>query len=109
MKTATEKTTIVSFVLDESSSMGNIRQSTIEGFNDYIREVKDDPTSTLMRLQTFNSTGCKVPFQFQDIHRLDELTLRDYIPTAMTPLLDAVGLAISNTEEFLTSLPGEPQ
>lgn len=109
MESWNEKTTVVTFVLDESGSMDRNRQRTIEGFNDYISELKEDTTSTLLRLQTFNSNGFKVPFQFEDIHELDELTQLDYIPAAMTPLLDAVGLAISDTEKFLTDIPGEPQ
>ena len=103
------KATVVSFVLDESGSMHRNRWDTIAGFNDYIGELKEDPSQTLIRLQTFNSTGFKVPFQFEDVHKLGELSLRNFVPAAMTPLLDAVGLAISDTEEFITGLPEQPQ
>ncbi|MCL0055481.1 hypothetical protein M1N56_06390 [Dehalococcoidia bacterium] len=109
METVNEKAALVSFILDESGSMERIRQHTIEGFNDYINELKGDSTPTLLRLETFNSTGSKVPYMFEDVRKVDELTRWNFLPSARTPLLDAVGSSIAATEIFLKNSKGEPQ
>tara|TARA_B100000686_G_C16640153_1_gene889636 strand:+ start:252 stop:1094 length:843 start_codon:yes stop_codon:yes gene_type:complete len=109
MESSNDKSTVVSFVLDESGSMQRNCRDTIEGFNEYIGELKGDPDPTLICLQTFNSTGFKKLFRFKNVDELVKLSGKNFNPAGRTPLLDAVGLAIRETEEFLSQSSDEPQ
>jgi hypothetical protein len=39
---ATKKTTLVTFVLDETGSMESIKDDTIGGFNSYLESLRDE-------------------------------------------------------------------
>jgi uncharacterized protein YegL len=99
-KTKTQQT-VVSFVLDESGSMGRVARDTVEGFNEYMEALKKDPSQTLLYLMTFNSVNVGVPYNFEDISEVSDLDILDYRPDGNTPLLDAVGATIKKTERFL--------
>ena len=93
--------TIVAFVLDESYSMMKVAHDTVDGFNDYMETLKKDPSQTIMYLMTFNSENVGVPYNFEDLSEVSELDILDYRPDGNTPLLDAVGSTIKETEKFL--------
>jgi len=99
--------TIVSFVLDESGSMHNVRIDTVDGLNDYIKELKTDPSKTLLRLQTFNSAGFRVAYDFADISEVKEMDYSHYRPGGLTPLLDSVARSIRETEEYVENFSGD--
>ena len=93
--------TIVSFLLDESGSMSSVQEETVEGIRDYIKELKTDPSPTIMRLQKFNSEHFSVSYDFEDINQVTEMTYDEYSPNGLTPLLDSVGRTIEETSNYI--------
>ena len=93
--------TVVAFVLDESYSMLKVAHDTVDGFNDYMATLKKDPSQTILHLMTFNSVNVGVPYNFEDLSEVSDLDILDYRPDGNTPLLDAVGATIKETEKFL--------
>ena len=88
------KTEIV-FILDKSGSMNSIRTDAIGGFNAFLDDQKTLKDDTTMTLVTFDSNYHKV---FEDV-KLDEvnnLTEKDYVPSSMTALYDAIGFTIES-------------
>ena len=95
------KGTTVSFILDSSGSMGSVHKDTVDGFNDYINELKTDSSETILRLQTFNSNHFDVSFEFNNIIKIPKMQYENFSPEGMTPLLDSVGRAINETSKFI--------
>lgn len=95
--TATEPT-LVTFLLDRSSSMGSCWDATIEGFNGYIEELKKATTPiSFTFLQFDHNTGCeikKVHFEkpIQDVPPIDK---KSYQPRGSTPLIEAATKTIA--------------
>lgn len=94
--------TVVSFVLDESGSMGRAAIETVEGFNEYMASLREDPSSTILHLVTFNSRKRSVAYDFEDLKEISDLDVLGYMPRGGTPLLDAIGTTIESTEKYLT-------
>lgn len=90
--------TLVNFILDKSGSMASVKQSTINGFNEYIQTLKRDENSEYEFSLTLFDT---------EISRREALPLRDvkeldadsYSPNGGTALYDAVCRTISGTRE----------
>ena len=97
-----DNTTIVAFVLDESASMGRGAVKTVEGFNEYMASVREDPSSTMLHLVTFNSRRRSVAYNFEDLGEIPDLDVLGYRPQGNTPLLDAVGSTIESVEMYLS-------
>ena len=97
-----DNTTIIAFVLDESASMRRGARKTVEGFNEYMARVREDPSSTLLHLVTFNSRRRSVVYNFQDLGEIPDLDVLEYLPEGNTPLLDAVGSTIKSVEMYLS-------
>ena len=87
-------------LLDESGSMGDIRQSVVDGFN--------APAQTVMELEqqfpeqehriclvTFNGSGIRTPLFDEPAYKLPRLDVKSYYPRGATPLHDAMGQAIT--------------
>lgn len=94
--------TVVAFVLDESASMSRGAIETVEGFNEYMASVKEDPSSTILHLVTFNTKRRSVLYNFEDLAEISDLAVLEYIPAGSTPLLDAVGTTIESTANYLS-------
>lgn len=103
--------THVHIVLDRSGSMNSCRQSTINGFNEYINSLKADKESKyFVTLTQFDSTQVAVSIEktFSDlpINKVPELTWDSFQPRGMTPLLDAIGSCIHETEKMISKKRG---
>ena len=94
--------TVVSFVLDESASMTRATIETVEGFNEYIAALKEDPSSTILYLVTFNSRRRSVAYDFENLREISDLDVLGYMPEGNTPLLDAVGTTIESTGNYIS-------
>lgn len=87
-------TTVVHFLLDGSGSMGSVRKSTIEAYNEYIASLKKDGGKYKLSLTSFDSDGYG-KLRLNTIHEhtyvdeLPELTEDKYVPAGGTPLYDA--------------------
>jgi uncharacterized protein YegL len=84
------KPTLITFLLDKSSSMGSIHQDTIDGFNAYLDNLqKDNLPIKFTRIQ-FDSYGYERDCVAQPLDKVARLDKKNYQPRGSTPLLDAV-------------------
>lgn len=95
--------TSVSFILDETGSMGSVKQPTVDGFNEYIRTLQNDESAKDVRFTRTRFNSEKIEVDLADIKLRDVpvLTVEDYQPDAMTPLYDAIGATIVALERQL--------
>lgn len=94
--------TLVSMLIDESGSMGSIKDDVIGGFNEYVGKLKEDKEGEYyMTLTTFDSTKCEPHYVGKAIKEVPDLNSHTYIPGMMTPLLDAISKTVASTEKHL--------
>jgi hypothetical protein len=93
----TNKKTFVTFVLDETGSMEQIKDDTIGGFNSYIKGLKEAAEEFIFTLIKFDSNRHEVVCKSLPIADVPKLTADTYRPGAMTPLIDACYKAIEAT------------
>lgn len=96
---ANKKDLLVSFVLDRSGSMNIVRDATIEGFNGYVSNLKDVDSVIRFTLVQFDTQGIDTMYNAVPLHKVTPLSRETYVPRAGTPLYDAVGRCIAETEE----------
>ena len=96
-----EKTTVYNLVvLDESGSMGCIKQQTINGFNETIQTIataqkKFPEQNHLVTLVNFNSDAIRTVLELAQINQAAPLNAKTYEPNNGTPLYDALGISLS--------------
>ncbi len=97
-KEKVKKNSYITFVIDESGSMGSVKDATIVGINEQIQQLKKDfngdEVNVMVSLIKFSATTEPV-FMFSAIDGLKEITAADYNPSGSTGMLDAVGFAIN--------------
>lgn len=92
---------IVNFVLDQSGSMQSCLSETISGFNEWLLNLQNDNKATHeMSLTKFNSGDIDVS-PVKNVKDVRELTTSTFLPAHLTPLYDAVGDAIKETERHV--------
>lgn len=96
--------TDITIVLDRSSSMFDVADETIKGFNKFLQDQKNAPGDAVMTLHLFNTTFSNVIFA-ENIQKTPELTMERFNPSGMTALYDAIGIAIDSTGDRLSQLP----
>ena len=93
---------LITFVLDESGSMGHIAQAARDGFNEYLEEQVGHGGPTWWTLTTFNT---RTNTRFAVIPGAEVRPLGDdYSPGGMTALYDAVGRSVTKTQRYLKRL-----
>lgn len=96
---------LITFILDESGSMGSIETEARQGFNDYLADQISHGGQTWWTLTTFNQ---KARTRFTTIPGAEVRPLaEDYSPSGMTALYDAVGTSVAKTQAYLETLGGE--
>ncbi len=108
--------TIINFVLDESGSMLSRQASVIEGFNKYIRSMRQERVenrSILVTLTKFNTDQVghpqiRVEYLAKDIDEVPLLDNNNYTPSGGTPLYDAIGETVVRLNKELKGEKGEP-
>lgn len=88
-------------ILDESGSMGAIKKTIINGFNEVVQTIKSvalqfpeqEHTVTFV---SFNSSGIKKIHENSKIELLNQIDDRSYSPNGGTPLFDAMGASFFN-------------
>ncbi len=99
--------TLVTFVLDRSSSMSIIKDSTIEAFNGYLDGIRTQD-NILFSLVQFDSHG---GMQLEKVcvnapaKAAPALTDKNFMPRGSTPLIDAAYTVIEAVEESLVGRP----
>jgi uncharacterized protein YegL len=87
----------VAFVLDKSGSMQGVAEAVVEGYNDYLGELREQGGDTLYSLTTFN-TDFEHVCVGDPLERVPDLDHVRYRPDGMTALYDAIAHAVLETE-----------
>lgn len=99
----------VNYLLDRTGSMAAIWDAAVEGYNGFKNEQARQPGTAFITLTAFDkpmSASKADVLVVQEGNAADLFDLRDEVyPRGMTPLLDAIGIAIENTEDWLVSHP----
>lgn len=82
------------FVIDESGSMGALRQDVIGGFNTLIADQKKIEGAAEVTLVTF-SNSVNLVLDSVDLRTVEDLTEESYQPGGMTAMNDAIGTALA--------------
>lgn len=86
-----EDVTLVSFVLDMSSSMEPLEAAVIAAFNDEVSALAGAKTaSAILAAATTFADGPTVLFGYQPLARVPRLSSKTYAPNGSTALYDAV-------------------
>lgn len=109
-KIQTKPTTIVTFLLDRTGSMGAWKAATIEGFNGYLDSLKEE-TGADIRFTFLQFDSVSVDYVCVDVPVKDvaPLTNENYQPRASTPLIDAAVKTIRAVEEVLAKRADKPK
>lgn len=100
-----EDYTHISIILDRSGSMESIRDDTIGGFNCFLHAQKALPESATITLVQFDSQDpYEVIHSLKPIHGIPDLDRLTFVPRASTPLLDAIGRGINDTESRIAAI-----
>jgi len=106
--TTKNNTKYVSFLLDETGSMQEIKRDTMGGFNAYVETLKQDGGDIAFSLMSFNSNEMKSRYVAEPIEKVASLTDDNYRPAAMTPLIDASVKIIKATAKAVKKRSDEP-
>jgi von Willebrand factor type A domain len=90
----------VAFVLDKSGSMQAVEEAVVEGYNDYLRELRGQGSETLFSLTTFD-TRFEHLCVGELLANVAELDNRSYRPGGRTALFDAIGHTVLQTDDRL--------
>ena len=111
--------TLVSFILDESTSMESCRQQTINGFNEYKQTLTQDTEEYGEVLLSITKFGTRPPsHQEPDIRRLatvqaadevDDLSFETFRPNGNTPLFDCIANVINETQRAYDEMEDKPR
>lgn len=97
--------TYIAVLLDRSGSMQSVKDDTIGGFNQFIREQKAAGDNALLTLVQFDTGGIDVIHESSPIKDVPDLNHETYRPRGGTPLLDALGETIHSTGRALAAIP----
>ena len=89
--------TEIIFVIDKSGSMARLTNDTIEGFNGFIENQKDDTKTTLTTV--LFDTSWKILHNGIDVYEVKPMTKTDYIAGGGTAMLDAIGETINRVQD----------
>jgi len=82
-------------VVDRSSSMSDVRLSTVSALKEYLNTQKQLPGEALLTYITFSS-DYKVELEGKNIKEVNDNIFDTYVASGMTALLDAIGVAIDS-------------
>lgn len=95
--------TRIAIVLDRSGSMESCKESTVSGFNEFIRTQQELPGEATVKLVQFDNRYETV-FDM-NLKLCPELTQNTFVPRGSTALLDAQGRTIVELGKELAALP----
>jgi len=88
----------VVFILDKSGSMQSCWDSTISGFNEYLKGLKKGKEKVKFSLTLFNTT-VETRYVDEPLENIKKLDKKFYVPDGMTALYDAVYQTLSEVEK----------
>lgn len=95
-----DRSILINFVLDKSGSMELIREATIAGFNQFLRDQQEEGGSAAMTLTLFD-THCRTVVSALPLADVRPLDMRSYIPGGGTALYDAVARTMGITDQYV--------
>jgi hypothetical protein len=95
--------TRIAIILDRSGSMESCKESTVAGFNEFIRTQRELPGEAMVKLVQFDDRYETV-FDM-NLKMCPELTQNTFVPRGSTALLDAQGRTIVELGQELAALP----
>lgn len=103
--------TLVTFLLDRSSSMGAIWEDTIDGFNAYLESLKKGGAIKFTRLQFDLHNGCEIQKDCvaEPVANVKPLDKQNYQPRGSTPLIEAAHKTIHAVESSLAKFDTKHQ
>jgi len=93
-----KKLTDITIILDRSGSMYSIKDTTIEGFNSFIKKQKKGDFDTNLTFVQFDDEYEKV-YEQKDIKSVEYLNCKTFSPRGTTALLDTIGITINSTKK----------
>ena len=95
-------------ILDESGSMQSIKQAAINGMNETVQSIRDAQTKHedqehFITLVSFNSSEIKTIYNCVPVAEVKELTGKEYMPSSLTPLYDAMGQSLNVLRSKVTA------
>jgi hypothetical protein len=99
--------TLIAVVLDESGSMGRVREATISGLNEFIEGQKsaEGAGDAYLTIVKFDAPKITTLFENQHVKSVKALTGDDYQPGGGTNLMDAIGHTMEKVNTVLNSVP----
>jgi len=96
-------------ILDESGSMGIVKKSVINGFNQLCTDIgriarEHEKQKHFISLSTFNGLGVRNRLACQPVSKIIPLNWRTYQPESNTPLYDAICLSVHNLQSDLNNI-----
>ncbi len=95
-----ERSILINFVLDKSGSMEIIREATVAGFNQFLRDQQEEGGSAAMTLTLFD-TRFKTLVTALPVAEVRPLDRRSYIPGGNTALYDAIAHTLRLTDRYV--------
>lgn len=95
--------TRIAIILDRSGSMESCKESTVSGFNEFIRTQRELPGEAMVKLVQFDDRY-EIVFDM-NLKLCPELTQNTFVPRGSTALLDAQGRTIVELGRELAALP----
>ena len=86
-------------LIDETGSMHNDREITMSAVNEYLDTLEMEAPKTRVTITKFNSSGVVDLCQQVKVGKAQRLNRTNYIPSALTPLWDAVGRMLKKAED----------
>lgn len=109
--TSTIKTAYEVLIIDRSSSMSYQKDTTLEGINKYVNNLKTESTkhgiNTQIMMIMFDS-NVETLYPFTDIKEYVDLNANTYLPNGMTALNDAVMTGITAVQEAVKGREKDP-
>lgn len=93
---------LIAVVMDRSGSMEDICDITIKGFNEFLKNQKEQPGDCVMYYTHFDHEY-NIVHSYVPLANMPELTTETYQPRGNTALLDAVGRTIRQVGQDLAA------
>jgi len=91
------------FILDRSGSMGPLTEAAVKAYNDFVLEQTQVPGTATLTFVLFNSIR-EVKCEYVPLSQAPKLDAEMYAANGSTALLDAVGVSIDQTGNYLAHL-----
>ena len=90
----------IRLVLDRSGSMASCREITIDSINSFLEEQRKNSVDGALTISLFDNRSIDVPINSIPVSKVEKLNYDFLQPRGSTPLLDAIGLAINELDNY---------